>query len=116
MFVFACVLCVVGLHRLAAISNTRNSLDDLSKKVADNDKKALIDWASGNIKDQWGNTFVLDSNGSEVKFMSKGPDGILKSKDDIFGNSWVKTKIIKKIIQNGCPNFTVPKNLSNLVY
>jgi len=94
LFLFVCVLCTVGVSRWIAANETRKSLDDLSKNVANNDKKSLMDWASGNFKDQWGNTFVLDSNGDEVKFLSKGPDGILGSKDDIFGNSWTKKKIV----------------------
>ena len=40
-------------------------------------------WAKGEWKDEWNNTFVLAKNNDSVQFVSKGPDRILDTNDDM---------------------------------
>ena len=104
VLLFFCVI-IFGFgisHRIAA-NKTRKDLSDLAQRVADNYRSALMGWAAGNSKDQWGNTFVLESNGAEVKFLSKGPDGTLGSKDDIYGDSWPKKQIVYEVVIKESP-------------
>lgn len=76
------IMCVALFRSLDNI-NTEKKLDALAIKVANNDQAALMNWAEGNEKDVWGNTFILDENREFVRFVSKGYDQKLGTTDDL---------------------------------
>jgi len=89
---FVILVMTMGALRWAALGSTRDHLDILAQKVAHLDRPALMNWASGNEKDHWDNTFVLERNSEDVQFRSKGPDGVLDTKDDILGKVCIKQR------------------------
>lgn len=70
-------------HRNKA-RDTEATLKTLCRAFAKNDKAVIADWAAGNYKDVWGNQIVLHSDDrSKIVFVSKGPDGLIDTADDI---------------------------------
>lgn len=89
---FVVLILTMGAIRWASFDEVRNQLDVLATKVSHLDHAALMNWAAGNEKDCWGNTFVLETNYENVQFRSKGPDGVLGTKDDILGKLCLKDR------------------------
>lgn len=89
---FVMVIMTMGAIRWASLDEVRGKLDLLALKVSHLDHDALMNWAAGNEKDCWGNTFVLETNYENVQFRSKGPDGVLGTKDDILGKLCLKDR------------------------
>ncbi len=89
---FVGVIVISRIQQITMISKTQASLDGVANQVANNNQAILMAWASGKMKDSWGHDFVLVSNTEFVQFASKGPDGILGSKDDIQSRSFPKKR------------------------
>lgn len=66
------------------VSQTEKTLQKLCKGFAKNDKAVIAEWAAGTVKDAWDNQIVLHSDDrTKIVFVSKGPDGVLDTPDDI---------------------------------
>jgi hypothetical protein len=87
---FGIVILSTGAIKWMARHQTQVALNSLAEKVASGDRTALMNWAAGNERDKWGNTFNLEMNTGAVQFMSKGPDGVSGTKDDIHSVACVK--------------------------
>ena len=77
---------------------TKRCMDELSKKVASHDKEALMNWASGKEVDHWKNSFLINLNNDSVQFLSKGPDKVASTKDDIYGDVFQNKKCHMKML------------------
>lgn len=90
---FVVVIIVHQIIHSMAIQKTKDDLSALANAVANNNRPVLMSWASGHIKDQWGETFVIENNTTAVCFLSKGPDKLLNTSDDIVGKSFDKQPV-----------------------
>lgn len=113
------VLLIVGQQAnkyfklLNAIDNTKKVISTLGNHFISNDKVQINQWAKGEVLDDWGNQIILHrSHQTAVVLVSKGPDGILGTPDDI-SESFVKpVQIIKKIVQEETKETEEPKKRS----
>lgn len=99
-FVIA-MICVSGSKWLSSRSEVRETekqLNRVAEGFANNDREIILQWASGEHPDLWGNQFVPKSVKGGYRFVSKGPDGELGTEDDIVGRVYKPT--IKKRVQN----------------
>ena len=96
------------------VNETKKTLQRLCKGFAKNDKAVIAEWASGSVKDAWGNQIILHSDDrTRIVFVSKGPDGVLNTPDDI-GSEQVrpsaKTETQAALNANNDPN--INRNLA----
>lgn len=90
---FISLILIVGISKQYQRIETKRCIDELSKKVASHDKEALMNWASGKEVDYWKNSFLINLNNDSVQFLSKGPDKVVSTKDDIYGDIFPKQKM-----------------------
>ncbi len=86
MCVILVIITCVGIQRMVARRETTFLVNSAAISFAMNDKDYMLKWARGEVKDQWGNSLVINSNGDEIQLRSKGPDGILGTKDDVISD------------------------------
>lgn len=98
LVILTIVLLIIGFVRWVENGKTQKDLDDLAQQVACNDHAALMNWAAGRSKDHWGNTFIIESNYLNVQFLSKGWDGKLGTKDDLYSKVFPRQKIVYELV------------------
>lgn len=89
--VLVILLVTIGGYKGIEWLNNRNKAKDteaalktLCRAFAKNDKAVIADWAAGKYKDVWGNQIILHADDrSKIVFVSKGPDGLIDTADDI---------------------------------
>lgn len=80
---------IINAAHAKKVNETKAVMGEIGAAFSVHNKQGVMKWARGEPRDAWGNMVLLDSaTKSAGQLRSKGPDGVVGTKDDILGEKF----------------------------